>query len=76
MSDKILEYIQKHVTEWPEDSSNVWLDDDGEIMFDTNNDADFYPDEKFEGVFIPDIGCTSESKSYTREEWECVTDEN
>lgn len=65
----MLDYIRKHVTEWPEGATEVYLCDDGEIMFEDSDD-DFFPEEEFKGVFIPDEGCRHVGRSYTREEWE------
>lgn len=61
MKDEILEYIRKHVTEWPKGAESVWLDADDEIRF--NDTAfDFYPSEAFNPSGI--------SKCYNREQWQ------
>jgi hypothetical protein len=59
----MLEYIRKHVTQWPEGENCVWLGDDGEIRFAPFAHHDFYPEDTFEGVFDYD-------GTYTREQWE------
>lgn len=44
----MLEYIRKHVTTWPEGADGVWLCSDGEIVFDSLSEFDFYPVEPLE----------------------------
>lgn len=66
----MLDYIRKHVTEWPEGATGVWLCYDGEIVFDSLSEFDFYPDEPFEGVFKADEEYEHCSETYTREQWE------
>ena len=59
----MLDYIRKHVTEWPDEAlTEVWLDGDGEVRFLPSVEWDFYPSgTPFEG---------KRSVNYTREEWE------
>jgi hypothetical protein len=66
----MLDYIRKHVTEWPEGATGVWLCEDGKITFDADVVFDFFPDEKFEGVFVACKTFTRCSETYTREQWE------
>lgn len=59
----MLNYIRKHVTEWPEGATNVRLDSDGEICFRTNfgyGRFDFYPSNDFK---------KGDMVKYTREQW-------
>tara|TARA_R110000782_G_scaffold261206_2_gene352738 strand:+ start:475 stop:861 length:387 start_codon:yes stop_codon:yes gene_type:complete len=61
----MLDYLRKHVTEWPEDATKVWLDHDGEVRFLPDVVWDFYPPgERISYVRSPE---------YTREEWEQPT---
>lgn len=66
----MLNYIRKHVTEWPEGANVVWLCSNGKIEFDSDVEFDFYPDEMFEGVFKTAVGHTCSGEEYTREQWE------
>lgn len=73
MKDEILEYIRKHVTEWPEGAEEVFLCRSGEISFDCDEDKfDRTPKDRFEGVFVPCEGYNNCSETYTREQWQPV----
>jgi hypothetical protein len=64
MKDEILEYIRKHVKEWPLDAHFVFVDPDGEIRFYPDCNDDFHPvgTTPFKGQGYP--------LTLTREEWE------
>lgn len=70
MKDEILEYIRKHVTEWPEAATTVRLDRDGEICFIDGCRDDIRPLEKFQGEYIARNGSKNAGHHYTREQWQ------
>lgn len=65
---KDLEFIRKHVKEWPEGAETVRLDRDGEICFigDDGVDNDFYPDGYDKNIFN---GACGIGIKYTRDQW-------
>lgn len=70
--DSTLEFIRRHVTEWPERAETVRIDPDGEIWFTSDNDElvnhDLFIEEPF--FFTPKLPGGRLGHEYTREEWE------
>lgn len=76
---KDLEYIAKHVKEWPERAATVRLDADGEICFIDSEEDDFYPEKmynegEFHPEFIPDHKRGRVGREYTEYQWETVSE--
>lgn len=68
-ADPTLEFIRKHVTEWPEGAETVRIDNDNEICFVNAASHDFFVYEPF--IFKPkNIEGTLVGYMYTREEWD------
>jgi hypothetical protein len=74
--DPTLEFIRRHVAEWPSDDvEGVFLDYDGEIRFTDNSEYDIWPTEKptldelWFARKLRDVG-RFECNVYTREKWE------
>lgn len=68
--NKDLEFIRKHVKEWPEDATSVRLDCDGEICFMRCCDSkfDFFPDGFDVSMFKPDLDYIASGVEYTKKE--------